>query len=175
MTVLETQRLTFRPYEEADFDAMAALHCTPSVMAHMRGGAVDRHAARRAFDSYLYHWRDSDISIWALRRKDDGAFIGECGFWVRADFPGRSMRYILAEPYWGRGYALEAAMAAVQWGFEFKRVPRITAVAQQANPASVRILERLGLILEDTAHNGLVGFHRYAVDRDDWLAERARP
>ena len=175
MPVLYTDRLMMRPYQEADFDQMAELHGNADVMAHMRDGAVGYNEARRYFDSYLQCWDQSGISIWALIGKKDDAYMGECGFWVRPDFPGYSLRYILAEKYWGHGYAGEAASRALQWGFDTQEISQVTAVSQAANSGSIRILQQPCMNLEDSAHKGLTDFHRYAVSREEWNRKRATP
>jgi RimJ/RimL family protein N-acetyltransferase len=173
MTILHTNRLIMRPYDDSDFDRMAELHGTQTVMAHMRDGAIDRDEARRYFESYLSDWAKTGISVWALLRGADSAYIGECGFWVREGFPGKSLRYILAESYWNQGYGLEAATAALRWGFEEKNISWVSAVSHTANSGSVRILERLGLTIEDTAHKGMEAFHRYSVSREVWVKQKA--
>ncbi len=172
MTALETSRLILRPYVESDFDAMAALHGTPRVMAGLREGALGRDEARGYFDSYRNDWRNLGIGIWALYARADGAYLGECGFWVREGFPGHALRYILDVPHWGQGYALEAARAALAWGFGTMDIPVVNAVSRMSNPASERILQRLGMTLEDPAHKGMNGLHRYAVERTQWLRRR---
>lgn len=170
MTALETQRLTLRPYAEDDFDIMAALHGTPGVMAGLRDGALARDEARQYFDSYARDWTERGIGLWALFTKSGGAYIGECGFWVRDGFAGYALRYILAEPHWRQGYAFEAATKALDWGFRTKRIPVVNAVSRVSNPGSERILQKLGMQLADTAHKGVDGLHRYTIELDDWLA-----
>jgi len=175
MTELQTERLDLRPYTEADFDVMARLHGTPDVMAGLREGALSRAEAREYFDSYARDWRERGLGIFALFDRIDGAYIGECGFWVRDGFAGSALRYILDTPHWGRGYALEAAETALDWGFRDRAVPVVNAVSRVSNPASERILQTLGMTLSDTAHKGHAELHRYTVTRDDWLAARPLP
>ena len=169
MTTLQSEHLTLRPYVEADFDIMARLHGTPAVMVHMRDGAVSREDARRYFDSYARNWDTNGISVWALFRTHDDAYVGECGFWLREGFAGYALRYILAEPYWRQGFAGEAAETALQWAFKSRQIPEVNAVSHVDNPGSVRILRRLGFSLADTAHKNLVGMHRYRITCEDWL------
>jgi len=175
MTELRTERLNMRPYAEADFDAMARLHGTPKVMVGLREGALSRDEARAYFDSYARDWRTLGRGIFALYGRTDGTYIGECGFWVREGFDGSALRYILDAPYWGAGFALEAAEAALDWGFETQGVPVVNAVSRVDNPASERILQKLGMVLSDTAHKGQAGLHRYTVTRAQWLAARPGP
>ncbi len=169
MTTLQTERLTLSPYVETDFDAMAQLHGTQTVMAHMRDGAVGRDEARRYFDSYLENWKTNGISVWALFKTDDNTYVGECGFWLREGFAGYALRYILAEPYWRQGFGGEAARAALQWGFGNQQIPEVNAVSHLENPGSARILQGLGFQLVDTSHKNLDDMHRYRITREDWF------
>ena len=70
--------------------------------------------------------------------------MGEAGLQVLEAGPDVELGYTLARAAWGRGYATEAARAVLRWGFAGLRLPRVVAVADPANAASLHVLDKLG-------------------------------
>jgi RimJ/RimL family protein N-acetyltransferase len=94
---------------------------------------VDRQEDRRA--------KGTDF-VFAITRKSDSAFIGKCGVHLRET--GFELGYWLGRPYWGQGYATEAAAEVLAFGFRNLRADHIWAGWFHDNPASGRVLEKLG-------------------------------
>jgi RimJ/RimL family protein N-acetyltransferase len=90
---------------------------------------------------------DRALAPWAIVLRDGGAVAGFCGFFVRP-VKGTTMGYGILPEYRGRGLATEAAAAAVDWagrnGVDFYSSVR------PPNPASVRVLEKIGMRLVDS-------------------------
>jgi RimJ/RimL family protein N-acetyltransferase len=71
------------------------------------------------------------------------------------DTPEIELLYGISMPYWGMGLATEAARAAVRYGFEEVGLDRIVGIADRENIASRRVLEKIGMRLEQhTSHEG---------------------
>jgi len=88
---------------------------------------------------------------WGLIRRQDGAFIGTCGLGEIDTTRGvGTLGYVLAKPYWGRGYATEAAAAVLQFGFAHLGLRLIEANAFPENVASLRVMAKLGLRYRET-------------------------
>ena len=88
---------------------------------------------------------------WALERRIDQAFIGTCGFGEIDLARGvADINYTVSKPYWGRGYATEAASAIMQFGFVRLGLRAIEANAFPENRASIRVLAKLGLRYRET-------------------------
>jgi RimJ/RimL family protein N-acetyltransferase len=155
VTELRTVRLLMRRWREADLAPFAALNADPEVMRHfparMDRGASD-DLARRA-DAALGRrgW-----GLWAVEvRADDvepedaGAFIGFVGLNAPpfdAHFtPAVEVGWRLARGFWGRGYATEAATAAMGRGFGELHLDEIVSFTTVANDRSRRVMERLGM------------------------------
>ncbi len=83
---------------------------------------------------------------WGLLRRADKTFLGTCGFGeIDVARGAADIGFVLARPYWGQGYATEAAVAVLQFGFGRLGLRRITAHAFPENAASLRVLTKLGL------------------------------
>lgn len=145
---LVTQRLILRPWREGDRSSFRALNGDPEVMRHF---PQPLSAARSdaIMDAWQAHIEKHGWGFWAVERTLDGAFIGAVGI-AHATFPAPftpavEIGWRLARPYWRKGYTLEAARRALQFGFEQLRLGEIVAFTLPANLPSWRVMERLGM------------------------------
>jgi RimJ/RimL family protein N-acetyltransferase len=111
-------------------------------------------------------------AVYAVTLAESGTFIGCAGLEELGS--GLELGYWLGEPYWGRGYAGEAAGALVDLAFRATAVDRLFVSCRIANPASRRIIEKCGFRFSDhgvmeSLVAGKVAVEHYALDRADWL------
>jgi ribosomal-protein-alanine N-acetyltransferase len=111
---------------------------------------------------------------WALKRRTDEAFVGTCGF-SRIDTTSgvAEINYVLAKPYWGRGYATEAAAAVIEFGFQKLGLRSIEAAAFPENSASLRVMAKLGMRYREAGSLGgdssaLLPVSIWQVEREHW-------
>jgi RimJ/RimL family protein N-acetyltransferase len=153
LPMLSTPRLLLRPWRDDDLPAFAALNADPRVMEHFPSTLTrDRSDAvaariREKFDRYGFGFRAVEVT------GDGGApavpFAGFVGLSVpgfEAPFtPCVEVGWRLAVAHWGRGYATEAARAAVAYGFDTLGLTEIVAFTVPANRRSRAVMERLGM------------------------------
>ena len=84
----------------------------------------------------------------AITLREDGQLCGGVGLRIDKDHQHAELGYWIGVPYWGRGYATEAAHAAVQYGFESLKLHRIYASCVTENTASSRVLQKVGMQYE---------------------------
>jgi RimJ/RimL family protein N-acetyltransferase len=105
----------------------------------------------------------------------DAAPIGACGIDLR-DGPTPELGYWLGAPYWGRGFATEAARAVIDYAFEHLEHDALQAGARVSNPASRRVLEKCGFqwtgvgLYRIRAMNSSVPCDRFRLDRGIWAS-----
>lgn len=111
---------------------------------------------------------------WTIRTADNKLFIGEAGLNLYAQRHRRGdIFYKLLPEHWGHGYATEVAHALVKFGFDTLKLHRIEAGAATENHASVRVLEKIGMIREGIGRKilptpgGWRDNYRYAILEDD--------
>jgi ribosomal-protein-alanine N-acetyltransferase len=92
------------------------------------------------------HWRTHGFGPLAVVERAGGRVVGEAGLQVLEDGPDVELTYTFARADWGRGYATEAARAVLRWAFAVLRLPRIVAVARPQNAASLRVMEKAGML-----------------------------
>ncbi|ARJ04387.1 N-acetyltransferase [Cnuibacter physcomitrellae] len=145
---LETARLVLRRWTPDDLAPFAAMNADPEVMryfpAPLSRTASDALAARADAG-----FEERGYGLWALSLRSDGSFLGFTGLNpMPPGVPGSDgveVGWRLARPYWGHGYATEAARAAIADGFEAVGLTRIDSITAVLNEPSQRVMRRLGM------------------------------
>lgn len=145
--MIETERLLLRPPEPRDHPALFEMWADPEVMVDL--GPVKDEEASRAVLAKHDAFRAEGLGFWTVERRSDGAVIGFCGL-KRGDahnpIAGQvEAGWIIARPYWRQGYALEAMIAALDWGWANVATDRIVAITSAVNQKSQAMMTRLGM------------------------------
>ena len=144
--VLETPRLVLRTMSLADDGAVAAMLTHPEVMRYWRRCCtheevlawIERQQARYVRDGHGY---------WLAIEKATGDAVGQAGV-LAVEIEGSreaALGYIIHRPYWGRGFATEAATACRDWAFEKIGCFRVIALIRPENLPSQAVAARIGM------------------------------
>ena len=148
MTTLTTERLVLRPLVADDLDALAAFYGDPQVMRHVGGGRALTHEETRAsLERMMANFQRAGYGQWAVVERSSGTFLGRAGIleWPDLGPSGETeIGYLLGRPYWGHGYATEAALAARDWAWRELGLRRLVSLILHGNDRSVRVAEKLG-------------------------------
>ena len=146
---LQTGRLAMRPVWGGDLHELRVLKADPMAFALMLGGVRSwQRSAEELADDVLF-WGRRGVGMWTVRDRESGAFRGVVGIMERPDGRGLALRFALQAEWQGRGYASEAAAAALRFAHERAGLPRIIAVARETNLASRQVLGGIGMVLCD--------------------------
>jgi RimJ/RimL family protein N-acetyltransferase len=143
--VIRTGRLVLRPVQPADLPALAALKADPRVFAIMLGGVRGRAKAAEELAADIAAWAAHGYGSWAVRHRQNDAFLGLTALQERPDGRGVAVRFAFRPDLQGRGYAREAAGAALMFGHEQADLRRIVAVARESNYGSRLVLGGIGM------------------------------
>lgn len=175
---VSTDRLTLRGFRAADQPAYAALRADPDVVRFLPGGEALVPFASEIAASRIAAFRESwkrGFGVWAVVERSTGTFVGQVGLAAMERSTEVEVLYALARPFWGRGYAREAAAVALRFGFETAGLDRIVGYVVPGNHASVRVLQVIGLrSTGDTSYNGFT-VHGFEIRAADWRAASACP
>lgn len=145
---LVTERLLLRPWKDADREPFAAMNADPEVMRYFE--STQPTAASDAFvDRINAGFVAEGFGLWAVEIPGAAAFIGFTG--IHRLPPGNphagkvEVGWRLAASAWGKGYATEAARAAVEYGFEVAGLDEIVSMTAVLNKPSRAVMERLGM------------------------------
>ena len=144
MSGLESERLLLRPPEFRDVPAITTWIGDWDVAKNLASVPHPyREADAREFVSRMVmHKARGEAFCFAIVRKTDDVFMGCCGLTLK---DGRfELGYWLGKPFWGQGYATEAAKKAVSFAFRELKAETLWAGWYHDNPASGRVLEKLG-------------------------------
>lgn len=174
--ILVTERLVLRPPHHDDIVELAELANSWRI-AEMLGRMPHPYGEReaRSFVEGAALPQGSGCN-YALSLAENGAFIGCAGLHGGAD--GLELGYWVGEPYWGRGYATEAAHALVDLAFRATPIDRLHVSCRVINTASRRVIHKCGFqysgqgMLESLAV-GRVPVERYVLDRRTWVSLRS--
>jgi [ribosomal protein S5]-alanine N-acetyltransferase len=171
---LETERLLLRPFSEADVEPLFALMQDADVMRYVGDRRVPTlQETWRSVSSWIGHWALRGYGQWAIEEHGSGDVIGRAGLINPVDWPGAEVGYLLGRRWWGRGYATDAAGAAMSWGFRTIGFDRLISLIDPANAPSIAVAVRLGETLQGETELWGNRVLVYGIDRDEWRALQA--
>ena len=171
---IETERLSLRPFREADVSALFELSQDPDVVRYVGDRRVPTlQESWRAVAGWIGHWAMRGYGQWAIEERSSGRFVGRAGIINPAEWPGAEVGYLLGRPWWGLGYATEAASGAMSWGFEQVGFDELISLIDPANHRSIAVATRLGESLR--SETTLLGTPVlvYGITRAEWEARQA--
>jgi RimJ/RimL family protein N-acetyltransferase len=147
VTVLETERLTLTRLSYDDCDFIVELLNEPEFRRFIGDKEVRSRDDAREYlrkgpiGSYECH----GYGMFLVRNKSDNAPMGMCGLVKREAFDTPDIGFAFLRRYWAKGYAVEAAIAVLEYGKNILQLPRIIAIVDPDNEASIRLVEKLGM------------------------------
>lgn len=172
---LETERLVLRPLAPEDAAAVRALGgdrrvAETTLLPHPFG----EEEARRWVEGRLEWAARGKSRSFSVLLKEDGALVGHAGLLLDWDNEKAGLHYWMGVPYWGRGYATEAARELVRHAFEDLGLGRVYAEHVARNPASGRVLQKVGMSYEGCRRRDFKKWDRfedmalYGVLAEEW-------
>lgn len=145
---LLTPRLRLRGWRPDDLEPMAAINADPRV-AEWLGGVIGLEETRLRLQAYADHWEEHDFGLWAVGERHGGRMVGRTGLMHWHDWTASphdaEIGWTFAPDVWGRGYATEAARAALDWARAQPGLRGIISITRPDNLRSRRVMEKLGL------------------------------
>ena len=173
--VIETERLILRRWRETDIDPNTAMLADP---VSARFITSDGKPVTEAFFGcrnaaiMAGHWALHGFGMFVVEEKLTKRFVGRVGPWSPAGWPGFEIGWGIASAFRGRGYAVEAATASIDWAFARFALDRIIHCIDRENVASQKVARRLGSSIEGE-------FDLFGHVADVWVTRReawmARP
>ena len=141
--VIETERLILRPTAMEDFDRWAEMMADENA-ARFLGGVQSRSVAWRGFMTMAGAWSMTGVAMFSLIDKASGRWMGRIGPWTPDGWPGTEVGWGLHPDAQGRGYAFEAATAAIDYAFDVLGWDDVIHCIDPENRPSQKVAERLG-------------------------------
>lgn len=147
LPTLQTGRLVLRPFEAMDAPEVQRLAGDRAIAASTL--TVPHPYPDGAAESWIAthqdHWTKRKVLTLAVTTRDGGALVGAVGLALTMSDRRAELGYWIGVPHWNRGYATEAARAVLDFGFGTLGLHRIMARHMARNPASGRVMQKLGM------------------------------
>lgn len=174
--ILETKRLLLRPFTLTDAQRVQlligdrAIASTTSSIPHpYEDGMAEEWIGARQ-EKFLA----GESANFAITLNDSQILIGSIGLTFNRRHRRSEMGYFIGVPYWGHGYCTEAARAVVEYAFTRQDLQKVTARHLARNPASGRVMQKIGMTREGYLRRHVLkwGVYEdvivYGVLRDEW-------
>ncbi len=116
------------------------------------------------------HWAEYGYGNWGIVPEGESQIVGWVGLQYVPELQETEIGYLLARPFWGMGYATEAARASLQFGFEHFDFGHIIALVHPDNLGSRRVLEKCGMAYVENKFLWGMEMMRYRLERAGWRA-----
>ncbi len=148
---LETNRLILRPWQESDLQPMCEINQDPKVMKYFPS-LINRQQTCDFIKRIKSHDNKYGYAIFVVTLKPESKMIGFVSLLHRTkeEFdtpfaPTTEIGWRLSSHHWNQGYATEAAMAVLQYGFTMLNLDEIVSFTVVANKPSRRVMEKIGM------------------------------
>jgi RimJ/RimL family protein N-acetyltransferase len=175
MVILETERLILRHFHIFDGEAMDRVFGDPEVMLY--GPGVQTQAWVRGWlRDCMEAYQKLGFGPWGVVERGSHKVIGYAGLFHFPDIAGQpeiEVGYRLARSYWSQGFATEAVAAIREYAFTVLCLPRLIAMIDPQNMASIRVAEKVGmhyekeLMLDGYTHPDHIYSIRNQVDNEE--------
>ncbi len=174
---LETDRLTLRTLSPDDAEPLVKAIGHPDIAATTLN--IPHPYTLEAANTWIERVNDLDVQEKyvdvAVFIRESNELVGGIGLMaVSKRHRNAELGYWCAVEYWGKGITTEAALRILKYAFEELDLERVWAICFVGNPASVRVMEKIGMQFEGTARHeykkgdGFIDNHHYAILRDEW-------
>jgi RimJ/RimL family protein N-acetyltransferase len=148
---LQTERLVMRGLCAEDFEDYARIHADPDVTRYLTGEPWSREDAWRSLAMFIGHWTLRGYGTWACVEKATGRFVGRVGLHNPEGWPGLEVGWTIDPLVQGRGYAVEAGRASLEYAWQTLRADTVISVIHPDNAASIRVAQKLGGVFDRRA------------------------
>jgi len=142
--IVRTDRLMLLPVGLENLPELVRLKADPRAFSAMLHGVRTPERTREELEDDIVFWQVRGYGTWAVHALADESFLGIAGLMERSDGRGVALRFALWPEVRGRGYAREAAGAALAFGHR-AGLARVIAVARETNMPSRAVLTDIGM------------------------------
>ena len=175
-----TARVSLHRFVAGDLDGLAAVFAKPEVWRFPYGRGFTRRETETFLAAQIAHWDTCAVGCWVVEERETTRIIGYAGLSVPTFLPEvlptLEVGWRFDPDVWGRGYATEAARAALREAFTTLGLEAICSLPQVENDASVRVAERIGMCrdrvvtIAATDQRGAVDAVDFRMSRAQWIA-----
>lgn len=178
---IETERLKLRPFEERDAKTVqkyagdyTVADTTLNIPYPYKDGMAEEWIL-----SHQEKYESGELITYAITLKPDNEIIGAVGLTINKRFNRAELGYWIGKPFWNRGICTEASISLIEYAFENHGFHKITANHIVRNPASGKVIEKVGMTLEGTFKEHVKKWNKmedlkcYGILQSEWRKNKA--
>ncbi len=160
---LKSSRLILRPFETADAREVQRLAGDRSIADTTLEipYPYEDGMAEKWISTHREKFEAGEMVNFAITLLETKRLIGAMGLVIVPRFERAELGYWIGKPYWGNGYCTEAGLAVLEYGFAVLNLNRIHAHHFKRNPASGRVLQKLGMVHEGYARQHIKKWDKF--------------
>lgn len=143
--IIETNRLYLRELSVADTENFYLLNADEEVIKYTGDKAFDSINEAKSFLENYNPYQEYGYGRWAVIDKSNEEFLGWCGLKYSSEVDEVDIGFRFFKKHWNKGFATESAKACLDYGFEKLNLKTIVGRAMEANTASIKVLEKIGM------------------------------
>jgi len=148
---IRTARLVLRPLQATDAAVLHRIYQSDGVLRYFPiPSPPSPEQLQRFVAGQQAHWEKHGYGNWGLLPEGTEEIIGWAGLQYLPELDETEVGFLLAPPFWGKGYATEAALASLRFGFQRLYLDHIIALVHADNLASRRVIEKCGMSYVET-------------------------
>ncbi|MBV8328757.1 GNAT family N-acetyltransferase [Chryseobacterium sp.] len=171
---IETERLILRKFEDPDYERMFLMDSDPEVMKYLGIPVTSADESKKMIQMIQKQYEENGVGRLAVIEKESGLMIGWSGLKlltqpVNGYIHTLDLGYRFIPAFWGKGYAMEAAKASLDYGFKEMNAEMIYAYADSGNAGSNYILKKLGFEKTGAFEDSGADCFWYELKREKYL------
>lgn len=147
--MIVTSRCKLMKLVSGDFDDVVQIYKDPQVRRYLGGTVTDELLLKNKFEEILSKSKIPRVYFWCVRLIENGQFIGVVSLDQYHDGTNIELSYEFLPQHWGNGYATEVVRRMIHYSFTEIDLPKLVSETQTANASSCKLLERVGMRLEN--------------------------
>jgi [ribosomal protein S5]-alanine N-acetyltransferase len=174
---LNIRGLTLRLLQAADAVTLHRIYQAEGVLRYFPNPAAPPlEKVERFIANQQAHWEKYGYGNWGLLPDGKAEIIGWAGLQYLPELDETEVGFLLDRSFWGKGFATDAALASLRFGFENFELSHIIALVHPENRASRRVIEKCGMAYVDSLALWGIELMRYRVDKEAfdriWIQEK---
>jgi RimJ/RimL family protein N-acetyltransferase len=162
---VRTARLILRRLQPEDAEVLFRIYQSEGVLRYFPITVPPPlEKVQRFIHSQEEHWERHGYGNWGVLLDGGQEIIGWAGLQYLPELDETEVGFLLDRPWWGNGYATEAAQASLNFGFDYIEMDHMIALVHPENLASKRVIEKCGLVYQETLTLWGIELERYRIE-----------
>ena len=145
---IETDRLILRMFKDDDWHALHEHYSDAECTKYTYRKVLTEGETWRTMSSLAGQWVLKGYGPYVLEEKKSGLVLGVIGLWFPNDWPEPEIMWLLIRKYWGKGFAIEAALAVQKMASKYLPEVSLISLIDSNNEASIRLAKTVGATFE---------------------------